>query len=266
MNISLKESRVVITGATGIVGRRIVRAFAQEGARLYLTGREAKSDVASVALELGAAEAYYSPLDLSDLHQVLRLPEQVKNHWEGVDVLVNNAGRYPLQPLLSMTMDSWDQVLSINLRAPFVLTKEMARIMIDQNISGSIINISSGAAFRAKVGHGHYSTSKAGLEMLTKSFALELAPFGIRVNTVVPGFAPGSGDSPLPPEYTQKMIETIPLGRTSGEMDAAAAMVFLASPWASFITGTTIIVDGGRTAGILTTTDRQELLQASHGG
>ncbi len=260
MNIALGGSRVLITGATGIVGRRIIQAFAAEGARLYLTGQEAASDVGEVAMARGAAEAQYFCADLSDTDEILKLSRAVEQYWGGVDVLVNNAGLYPMQALLSMTVESWDHVLGINLRTPFLLTKEVARMMIDNKIKGSIVNISSGAAFRAKVGHGHYSTSKAGLEMLSKSFALELAPFGIRVNTVVPGFAPGSVESALPPEYTKKMIETIPLGRTSGDMDAPAAILFLASPMASFITGTTVVVDGGRSAGILSEADREHLM------
>ena len=261
MNISLRGLRVVVTGATGIVGRRIVRAFAMEGSRLFLTGHESTTDVAEMAQTMGAMETEYFSLDLLDVKQVLTLAAKIKQHWGGVDVLVNNAGVYPMQPLLAMSVESWDHVLGINLRTPFVLTKEIARLMIEEHVRGSIVNISSGAAFRAKVGHGHYSTSKAGLEMLTKSFALELAPFGIRVNAVIPGFAPGSAESPLPPEYTAKMVETIPLGRASGEMDAPAATLFLASSLASFITGSTIVVDGGRSAGILSPSERESLLR-----
>ena len=260
MNISLDEFKVVITGSTGIVGRRIAKAFAAEGARLYLTGQETASDIGEMAMAMGASEAKYYCADLSDTGQILRLCQTIEQDWGGVDVLVNNAGLYPLQPLLSMSIESWDQVLGINLRTPFLLTKEVARMMISKKIKGSIVNISSGAAFRAKVGHGHYSTSKAGLEMLSKTFALELAPFGIRVNTVVPGFAPGSVESALPPEYTKKMVETIPLGRPSGDMDAPAVILFLASSMASFITGTTIVVDGGRSAGVITNADRDYLM------
>jgi 3-oxoacyl-[acyl-carrier protein] reductase len=260
MNISVEGAHVVITGATGIVGRRLTLSFAREGANLYLIGRDNTTDLVDAARKAGAQDATYASVDLSDDNQIIELFAAIEQHWGRVDVLINNAGLYPLNPLLSMTVDDWDDVMAVNLRAPFLMTREAAKLMIRTRLSGSIINITSGAALRAKVGHGHYSTSKAGLEMLTKSFALELAPFNIRVNAVAPGFAPGSAESQLPDNYVRKMAETIPLGRVSGEMDAPAVVLFLVSPYAAFITGATITVDGGRIAGILGRDDRERML------
>ena len=259
MQISLEGKKVVITGATGIVGRRITMAFAAEGASLFLAAKEADSEIAQQAFEAGARDAQYLSVDLSDTDSLMELVGAIARVWPAPDVVVNNAGLYPMDPLLSMSVDKWDYLMAVNLRAPYLLTREFAKSMINHGVHGSVINITSGAAFRAKVGHGHYSTSKAGLEMLTKSFALELAPFQIRVNAVIPGFAPGSEGSPLPDDYIQKMAESIPLGRVSGESDAPDAILYLASQQASFITGTTVCVDGGRSAGTLSANDRRHL-------
>ena len=263
MNISLTRKKVVVTGATGIVGQRIAMALATEGADLLLVGRENTSDIAERALGSGATTARYMTVDLSATAGIMGLIDQIGRDWGAPDVLINNAGLYPMDPLLTITDDKWDYIMAVNLRAPFILMRELSRLMIDHSVHGSIINIVSGAAYRAKVGHGHYSTSKAALEMLTKSFALELAPFSIRVNGVGPGFAPGSENSLLSDEYVEKMAKSIPLGRVSGEMDAAAAILFLVSSQASFITGTVLAVDGGRGAGILTDQERDQLIAQS---
>lgn len=261
MNVSASNARVVITGATGIVGQRLALGFAQEGSHLYLVGHEETSSIVEEARKHGAKSVAYRAIDLRQDDQVMTLCAAIERDWGGVDVLVNNAGLYPLKPLLAMSVEDWDTVMAINLRAPFLLSREIAKSMIQAGVQGSIINISSGAALRAKVGHGHYSTSKAGLEMLTRSFAIELAPFHIRVNAIRPGFAPGSDSSYLPEEYVRKMTESIPLGRVSGEWDAPAIAVFLASSQATFITGATFTVDGGRGAGTISVNDRESLLR-----
>ena len=261
MNLDFHGMQVVITGAAGIVGRRLVQSFAQEGCDLYLIDREAPHDLVVTAQRSGGRNVKFQAIDLTNDEQIAKLCFTIEQEWGAADVLINNAGVYPLNPLLSMTIQEWDTVMTINLRAPFILTKEMARLMIQRKRHGSIINISSGAALRTKVGHGHYSTSKAALEMLTKSFALELAPFNIRVNALAPGFAPGSCGSHLPLDYVQKMAESIPLGRLSGEFDASAAALFLVSSQAAFITGATLSVDGGRGAGILSSLDRKQLIK-----
>ncbi|MDA8207354.1 MAG: SDR family NAD(P)-dependent oxidoreductase [Thermaerobacter sp.] len=265
MNISLEAKKVIITGATGIVGRRIALAFAREGSELLLAAREANTSLVKEVQEHGALSAHYLSVDLTDEKASTAIIEAVKSEWGAPDVLVNNAGLYPLQPLLSMSTPDWDRVMAVNLRTPFILSRDVARVMVQHGIQGSIVNISSGAALRTKVGHGHYSTSKAGIEMLTKSFALELAPFHIRVNAVAPGFSPGSSESFLPDDYVAKMAAGIPLGRLSGEFDAPAAVLFLCSAHADFITGATITVDGGRTAGTFNSSDREHL-KAEFGG
>ena len=129
------------------------------------------------------------------------------------------------------------------------VSRELARLMVDAGVKGSIINISSGASRQMRNGSVPYCTSKTALERLTKGFALELAPYGIRVNVVEPGFAPGSVVSPLSEDYVERMKTRIPLGRTSGPRDAPEAVLYLASEKASFITGAVLSVDGGNSIG-----------------
>lgn len=263
MNVSMEGKRVIVTGVTGIVGRRIALAFAREGAELLVAAREEETSVCAELKQYGALSARYISVDLTQESGAMEIVQAVRKDWSAPDILVNCAGLYPLQPLLDMSTAEWDRVMAVNLRTPFILSREIGRLMAINGVRGSIVNISSGAALRTKVGHGHYSTSKAGIEMLTKSFALELAPFNIRVNAVGPGFAPGSAESLLPDDYVARMAAAIPLGRVSGEFDAPAAVLFLCSPHADFITGATISVDGGRTAGTFSSADREMLKAAA---
>ena len=146
-------------------------------------------------------------------------------------------------------MEEWDCILGVNLRAPFLLTQAMARLMIAQGRAGSVVMISSGAARQMRNGSVPYCTSKTAVERLAKGFALELAPYGIRVNVVEPGFAPGSTVSPLDSAYVERMKARIPLGRTSGPDDAPEAIMYLCSDAAAFVTGAVLSVDGGNSIG-----------------
>lgn len=244
------DKKVVITGAAGVFGGWIAQAFAAEGARLYL------SDIRGEALKrvvngLDAAEVKQHVTDLTDEASVNDLIHSVEKDWGAPDIVVNNAGIYPYRRLMTTSLEEWCQTIDLNLAAPFLLIQRFAKLMIVQGIEGSFVSMSSGAAKAAGVGMGNYSVSKVGLEMLTKTFALELAEHRIRVNAVVPGYAPGSEVSVMTPEHTERMIEITPLGRTSGPNDAPQAILYLSSEQASFITGATLTVDGGRTAGIL---------------
>ncbi|MEK8127750.1 SDR family NAD(P)-dependent oxidoreductase [Paenibacillus filicis] len=239
--------KVVITGAAGVFGGWIARAFAAEGASLYL------SDIRPEALEqtarrLPGVDIWQHVTDLTDPESAVDLIDSVERDWSSPDIVINNAGIYPYSRLLEQTTEQWNATIDLNLRAPFLLIQGFARLMIARGIQGSFINISSGAASMAGPGMGNYNVSKAGLEMLTRVFSLELAPHSIRVNSVVPGYAPGSEVSVMTDAHTSSMIENTPLKRTSGPDDAPQAILYLSSDAASFITGTTLSVDGGRTA------------------
>ncbi|CAM3658431.1 SDR family NAD(P)-dependent oxidoreductase [Marinicrinis lubricantis] len=242
--------KVLITGAAGIFGTWIAEAFAEAGASLCLSDiREAELQKLAASPKLKEAQLLLHTTDLSREESVYDLVRLIETTWSSADIVINNAGIYKRQKLMDMTVPDWTQSLGVNVTAPFLLTQQLAKQMIQDGKQGSIINISSGAANNTQIGGGHYSTGKAALSMLTRAFALELAPHNIRVNAVVPGFAPGSEVNALTDEYVQTMISKIPLGRTSGPKDAPQAILFLCSEQASFITGATLSVDGGLAAG-----------------
>jgi len=242
-----RPARVIVTGAAGVIGAWIARAFAEDGADLLLV--DARQEELDRVVQADAPRAATCCADLSTADGRSAVMDAADALWPTPDVLVNNAGIYPHADLIDSTDEDMRRVLAINVEAPFALTRETSRRMIAAGNGGTIINISSGAATVPAAGGGIYAASKAALETLTKVSALELARDGIRVNTVQPGFAPGSAVSELDDAYVARMITGIPLGRTSGPLDAPSAVLFLASDKASFITGATLAVDGGRTAG-----------------
>jgi 3-oxoacyl-[acyl-carrier protein] reductase len=237
--------RVVLTGAVGVIGVWIAEAFAAAGADLLLS--DARSEpLAELAGRLGARHV---TADLAHEDGLRTLGAALAGTWESPDVLVNNAGVYPRTPVATTEPHEVRRVFDINVTAPFELSRRAIAAMIAARVPGRIVNISSGAALRPGARGSVYAASKAALESITRSMALEVACHGIRINTVQPGFAPGSEVSELTDDHVRTMRRRIPLGRTSGPHDAPAAVLWLASNEASFVTGTTIAVDGGRTAG-----------------
>lgn len=245
------DQGVVITGALGIYGTWIADAFARAGAKLCLADRD------PAALERRLADANPAPGSFTLAGDVTRdadiaaLVAAVTARWGAADILVNNAGVYPSGFLLDIDAAEWDRIMGINLRAPFLLTQGIAKAMIAAGKKGCVVNISSGAAHRMRRSVVPYCLSKTALDRLTKGYALELAQFGIRVNAVEPGFAPGSTTSPLTEQHVRQTAANIPLGRPSGPADAAEAVMFLCSSQASYITGTALAVDGGNSIGSL---------------
>lgn len=244
-----KGKRVVVTGAAGIFGGWIAKAFAKAGAELLLTDAD-PARLASAAREIGAGHRQHVA-DLTSDADIKSLLSVIAEHWGAADVLVNNAGIYPSGFLLDLTAEDWDRIFDINLRAPFLLSQGVARQMIDKGVKGSIVNISSGAARKMRRTVVPYCTSKTALDRLNKGLALELAEFGIRVNIVEPGFAPGSDVSHLTQEHIDSVVGSIPLGRISAPQDAATAVLYLASDAAAYVTGATLTVDGGNSIGSL---------------
>jgi 3-oxoacyl-[acyl-carrier protein] reductase len=249
-NAEFRDKVVVITGAAGIFGRWIAEHFAREGAKLCLS--DVRPDaLKAVAMDLGldASRLLLHATELTDEASIVDLAVKLGEKWSAPDIVVNNAGLYPKFSLIDMSAEDWDRIFDVNLRAPFLVTREMAKLMIAAGRKGSIVNISSGASRQMRNGSVAYSTSKTALERLTKGSALELAGHGIRVNAVEPGFAPGSVVSELSDDYIARMKARIPLGRTSGPGDASAAIAFPCSDKASFITGAVLSVDGGNSIG-----------------
>ncbi len=245
-----KGKRVIVTGAAGIFGGWIAEAFAAAGATLLVTDADT-SRLAAAASKLSGGPHLQKTADLTSDADLKALLAFVAESWGTADVLVNNAGIYPSGFLLDISIEDWDRVFDVNVRAPFILSQGVARQMIDNDIKGSIINISSGASRKMRKTVVPYCTSKTALDRLNKGFAIELAEFGIRVNIVEPGFAPGSDVSHLTQEHIDTVLGTIPLGRVSAPEDAATAVLYLASDAASYVTGSTLTVDGGNSLGSL---------------
>ncbi|UIK08107.1 SDR family NAD(P)-dependent oxidoreductase [Neorhizobium galegae] len=248
--MEFENKTIVITGAAGIFGRWIAAYFAREGAKLCLSDvRMDGLEKAVSDLGLDRSRVLLHATELTSDASMLELVDLVKREWKAPDILVNNAGIYTRFSLLEMEFSDWDRVFGVNLRAPFVLSREFAKLMIAEDKKGSIVNISSGAARKMNQNSVPYCTSKTAIERLSKGFALELAEYGIRVNVVEPGFAPGSEVSELSDEYVTNMLKNIPLGRASGPEDAPGAIAYLCSDKAAFITGAVISVDGGNSIG-----------------
>lgn len=215
--MEFENKTIVITGAAGIFGRWIAAYFAKEGAKLCLSDNRMDGlEKAVTELGLDRSEVLLHATELTSDTSMLELVDLVKREWKAPDILVNNAGIYTRFSLLDMEFADWDRVFDVNVRAPFVLSREFAKLMMAEGKRGSIVNISSGAARKMNQNSVPYCTSKTAIERLTKGFALELAEYGIRVNVVEPGFAPGSEVSELSDEYVTNMLKNIPLGRASG--------------------------------------------------
>ncbi|KXF75194.1 oxidoreductase [Paramesorhizobium deserti] len=248
--MEFENKTIIITGAAGIFGCWIAAYFAREGARLCLSDiRMDGLEKAVAELGLDRSKVLLHATELTRDTSMLELVDLIRREWKAPDILVNNAGIYTRFSLLEMEFSDWDRVFGVNLRAPFVLSREMAKLMIAEGKKGSIINISSGAARKMNQNSVPYCTSKTAIERLSKGFAMELAEYGIRVNVVEPGFAPGSEVSELSDEYVANMLKNIPLGRSSGPEDAPGAIAYLCSEKAAFITGAVLSVDGGNSIG-----------------
>ncbi|MEZ2218731.1 SDR family NAD(P)-dependent oxidoreductase [Rhizobium sp. RCC_161_2] len=244
--MEFENKTVVVTGAAGVFGRWIAAYFARQGARLCLSDiRREELEAAVRELRLNPAKVLLHTTELTDDASLLDLVDLVRREWKAPDILINNASIYTNFSLLDMEFSDWDRVFSVNLRAPFVLTREMAKLMIAEKRKGSIINISSGTARRMPNESVAYCTSKTAIERLSKGFALELATHGIRVNVVEPNFTPGSAVSRLNDEYVTNIMLRIPLARSNGPDDAPAAIGYLCSEKASFVTGAVLSVDDG---------------------
>ena len=236
----------LVTGAGSGFGRVIARRFAEAGARVAVHYRGSREGAEEVVREIGVAggEARAFPADLTGEGEAARLVDEVAGALGPLGVLVNNAGGYPLADLLQMKAAEWDTVLAANLRSALECLQAAGRRMAGRG-QGVIVNVTSIQAFRPAQALAHYSAAKAGLEMLTRSAALELGPSGVRVNAVAPGLIWREGIETAWPDGVARYLARAPLGRLGQPEDVADACLFLASPAARFITGTTLVVDGG---------------------
>lgn len=246
----LRGKVAIVTGASRGIGRGIAIRLATEGARVVLAARsrDALEEVAGACRAAGG-EAIAIPTDVSSKSAVESLFDQVLAQFGVVDVLVNNAGwASPIQHILDMDEQHWDSVIATNLKSIYLFCHRAANIMVDRGTRGSIVNISSFAAARAHRAMAAYDATKAGMEGMTRTMAIDLAPFGIRVNVVGPGAIHTPEYDVHGEEGKQRRGATVPLGRVGYPEDIAGAVTFLCSDDASYITGQVIYVDGGMLA------------------
>jgi NAD(P)-dependent dehydrogenase (short-subunit alcohol dehydrogenase family) len=234
---------VIVTGAGHGIGRAIALRFGKEGAQTIVNDIDAAGVEATVqAILAQGGEAMAAVADVSQKSQVDRLFDLVLERFGTVDVLVNNAGLINVERhFLEADEAWWDRVISVNLKSVFLCSLRAAHVMARRH-QGAIINMSSGGATHSHRGMAAYDASKGGIEALTRAMALDLAPYGIRVNAVVPGSIDTQG---MDPQMKRERGEAIPLMRMGEPEEIAGPVAFLASDDASYITGHTFAVDGG---------------------
>jgi 3-oxoacyl-[acyl-carrier protein] reductase len=240
------EKGAIVTGASRGIGRAIAERLASEGAKVVVNYRKSAEQAEEVvqAIQAQGGEAVPIQADVADFQQAQALMKAAAEALGRIDILVNNAGTTRDTLLLLMKESDWDLVIDTNLKSVFNCCKAVARGMVRQR-SGRIINITSVAGLAGNPGQTNYSASKAGVIGFTKSLAKELGGRNITVNAVAPGFVLTALTQDLPDDLKQTGIEHTPLGRFGEAEEIAAAVAFLASDEAGFITGQVLSVDGG---------------------
>jgi 3-oxoacyl-[acyl-carrier protein] reductase len=242
MNIDLSGKTALVTGSTRGIGRAVAKALADSGARVAIVGRD-KDKASAVASEVGRGSMGFA-CDVSDSASVTQLIADVEKEFGGIDILVNNAGITRDNLVMRLKDDDWDQVLDANLKGAFLAIRAASRGMMKKR-AGRIINMANIVGLTGNKGQANYAASKAGLIALTKSVAKELGSRNILVNAIAPGFIETEMTDAMTPEARAGLSGLIPLERLGKTEDVAAAVVFLASDMASYITGQVLIVDGG---------------------
>jgi NAD(P)-dependent dehydrogenase (short-subunit alcohol dehydrogenase family) len=237
----LGGQRALVTGATSGIGRAVALQLARDGAEVLVHGRDAARGADTVEeITASGGKASFVTADLGDAADVQRLSDV-----GDVDILINNAGMALFAPTGELDVDTFDKMFASNVRAPFFLVAALAPGMAARG-HGSIISVSSMAGEIGIVGGAAYGATKASLAAMTRAWAAEFSPSGVRVNAIAPG--PVYTPSPTGPELIKALGDTTPMHRASQPEEIAEVVAFLASPRASYITGATVAVDGGRTA------------------
>jgi NAD(P)-dependent dehydrogenase (short-subunit alcohol dehydrogenase family) len=242
----------VVTGGSNGIGRAITREFLDAGAAVVIC------DLAEAACFAGHSRVVTVTGDVASPGLADRVIAAAVSAWGRADILVNDAASYPDGTLLEMSRDAWDQVFGVNVTGAFTMTQAFARHCVGRAAQGaSVVSISSGSARSPRPGGAAYAASKAAVETMSKVFAMELGPHGVRVNVVAPGYIDVRQWSDAHPERApdqlrRALVGAIPLGRGGDPREVASAVLFLASPQAAHITGAVLEVDGGSGAGRFT--------------
>ncbi|MFA5155944.1 MAG: 3-oxoacyl-[acyl-carrier-protein] reductase [Candidatus Omnitrophota bacterium] len=241
----LKDKVALVTGGARGIGREIALLFAKEGADIVIGDvNQQEADKTCQDIEALGRKAMGITLDVTRFANVEEGINKILDKFGKIDILVNNAGITKDGLLLRMSEPDWDAVIAVNLKGTFNCTKAVSKVMIKQR-SGKIVNIASIIGIIGNPGQANYSASKAGIIALTKTSAKELASRSININAVAPGFIQTDMTAKLPEELKQKMLSVIPLNKFGTPGDVANLCLFLASDEAAYITGQTIVVDGG---------------------
>jgi 3-oxoacyl-[acyl-carrier protein] reductase len=244
----LEGKCAIVTGAGRGIGKAIARRFLEEGARVMICDLdEGRLEPAHEELSI-YGEVRSEVVDVTSREAVEYLAGQAKQAFGRIDVLANNAGISRFEPFLEITDENWNDTLAVNLTGVFLCSQVVAAEMKNQG-SGAIVNMGSTNGILGEEGLAHYNASKAGVILLSRTMAIELAPHNVRVNSVCPGFilTELQLESGMSEEAIQDYTSLIPLNRYGRVEEVANAFVFLASDEASFITGTELVVDGGQT-------------------
>ncbi|HET6567332.1 MAG TPA: 3-oxoacyl-[acyl-carrier-protein] reductase [Rhodothermales bacterium] len=246
MQLRLDGKNALVTGGTRGIGRAIVEALADAGARVAFTYRSRTEEAQRLEQSLNerGVETLSFQGDASDFRSAQETVDAAIKAWGSIDVLVNNAGITRDNLMLRMSEEDWDAVVDTNLKSVFNFAKAVYRPMMKQR-SGKIINLSSVVGVVGNPGQTNYAASKAGIIGFSKSLAKELGSRGVTVNVVAPGYVETDMTAALPEQARQAMLGTVPLGRPATPGDVAGAVLFLASPAADYITGQVLNVNGG---------------------
>ncbi|HUQ46119.1 MAG TPA: 3-oxoacyl-[acyl-carrier-protein] reductase [Gemmatimonadaceae bacterium] len=242
MNVDLTGRTALVTGSTRGIGRAIAEALAGAGARVAVVGRDQARAAEAAAAINSTAQGFAA--DVGDPASISALVESVEKAFGQIDILVNNAGLTRDNILFRIKDEDWDTVLDANLRGAFLTIRAASRGMIKRRW-GRIVNIASIVGITGNKGQANYAASKAGLIGLTKSVAKELASRNVLVNAVAPGFIDTDMTAAMTPEARAALAGQIPLDRLGTPGDIAGVVTFLASDYASYITGQVLVVDGG---------------------
>ena len=238
----LKGKGALVTGASGGIGGAIAKALHAQGATVAISGTN-KEKLDALAAELGS-RVFVLPCDLRDRAAVTKLGEEAEKALGQVDILVNNAGITHDNLFMRMKDEEWDDVIAVNLTSVFILTRYILRNMMRRR-AGRIVNIASISGVLGNPGQPNYAASKAGLVGMTKSLAREVSSRGITANCIAPGFISTPMTDALTPKQTEAIAAAIPAQKFGKPEDVAAAVVFLASDEAGYVTGETMHINGG---------------------
>lgn len=237
-----------ITGGNSWIGKEIAKLFAREGAHVFISARDDKRIKETIAeIREAGGEANGMVVDISDEKSAIEALKMLKDQYGKIDILIQDAAIYPMIPIEETPLETWDEVINVNLTGSFIILKETLKQM-DKEKGGKIVFISSVAGETIGTPNlSHYSASKAGMNGLMRTAALELAKYNITVNSISPGNFINLDRYPVDDATMSEMLQKIPLGRLGKPEDIANLALFLASKESNFITGQSFIIDGGET-------------------